>query len=89
MSTLLAHQPARIPLQQLRKGQMGRIAPSQLPPEDADMLRAMGLRPDATVRVCRLGHTCIVEVCDRLGGGCRIGLTRGLAERVMVAPLEV
>ncbi len=74
----------RISLHQLPKGTRGRIDSTDLPPADAAMLRAMGLRPDASVRMCRFGHTCIVEVCDRLGGGCRIGLSRALAERVVI-----
>jgi Fe2+ transport system protein FeoA len=75
-----------VPLHQLRKGDTGRIDASGLAHDDAELLRALGLRPEASVRVCRLGHTCIVELCDRLGGGCRIGMTKGLAERVMILP---
>ncbi len=74
----------RISLQQLRKGERARIAGTDLPPDDAAMLRALGLKPQAPVRMCRLGHTCIVELCDHLGGGCRIGLSKALAERVVV-----
>lgn len=59
------------------------------------MLRAMGLRPDATIRICRLGEPTIVEVlpgrpgagdlCNRPGGcRCRIGLSRMIAVRVKV-----
>ncbi len=81
---MTATQPSRISLQQLRKGDRGRIESTDLPADDAAMLRALGLRPEAPVRMCRMGQTCIVEVCDRLGGGCRIGLARSLAERVVV-----
>ena len=76
--------PDRISLHQLPRGTRGRIDSTDLPPADAAMLRAMGLRPDAPVRMCRLGRTCIVEVCDSLGGGCRIGLCRSLAQRVVI-----
>jgi hypothetical protein len=55
---------------------------------DGAVLRAMGLRPAAHVRVCRVGEPTIVEV---VGGpdkacryGCRIGLCRDLASKVMV-----
>lgn len=52
--------------------------------EDAKMLRAMGLRPDASVTMCRKGEPCIVSLMGACGGGCRIGLARGIAEKVMV-----
>jgi hypothetical protein len=62
-------------------------------PCDAALLRAMGLRPNATVRLCRLGEPCIVEVlngasedgCRGTGGcWCRIGLAKPLACAVVV-----
>lgn len=60
--------------------------------KDAAMLRAMGLRPQATVRLCRLGEPCIIEVMsagvEGCGDTCRIGLARTLADRVMVKPPE-
>ncbi len=57
---------------------------SDLEADGAATLRAMGLRPSVTVRVCRIGHPCIVEVGNVAGATCRIGLARPLAERVMV-----
>jgi hypothetical protein len=62
------------------------------------MLRAMGLRVNARVRICRLGEPCIVELvggtsanagatdaCPRGSAcTCRIGLAKPLARRVMV-----
>ena len=75
----------------LQAGQMATVFQTSLDPADAALLRAMGLRPAARIRVCRLGEPCIVEVmsgsdsCNRPGGcACRIGLARPLAERVMV-----
>jgi hypothetical protein len=61
--------------------------------EVSRLLRAMGLRPQAVVRVCRLGEPCIVEVttggttCGESGGCCRIGLARALASAVLVVPI--
>lgn len=67
--------------------------------DDAAYVRALGLRPSAFVRVCRAGQPCIVEVmagatedsacCQddaSLAGSCscRIGLSRELAQHVMV-----
>lgn len=65
-------------------------------PRDTAMLRAMGLAPAATIRLCRQGEPCILEVllseppaagdglCARADCRCRIGLTRYLAQRVKV-----
>lgn len=66
-------------------------------PADAAMVRAMGLRPNAMVRVCRQGDPTIIEVfsggggpadgpgmCSRPDCRCRLGLARVLAERVRV-----
>jgi hypothetical protein len=60
------------------------------------LLRAMGLRPNAAIRICRLGEPTIVEVlpsrpgegnrCARPDCRCRIGLAWTLAQRVMVFP---
>jgi len=62
--------------------------PDALDVRDAALLRAMGLRPNAKVRLCRLGEPCIVEVMTGAGDGtckgpggcwCRIGLAKPLA----------
>lgn len=79
-------QPFSMPLAQLKRGQTARVESASLERDDADLIRAMGLRPSATVRMCRLGQPCIVEVCDSTGPFCRIGLARDLASRVMVCP---
>jgi Fe2+ transport system protein FeoA len=83
--------PVGVCLTTLQAGQMATVFQTSLDPADAALLRAMGLRPSARIRVCRLGEPCIVEVmsgsdsCNRAGGcACRIGLARPLAERVMV-----
>ncbi len=69
-----------IPMTQLMRGQTGRIDCTQSHPDECSMLRAMGLRPDASVQMCRLGEPCIVS----LSGACRIGLAKDIASRVMV-----
>ncbi|MGV6815395.1 MAG: FeoA family protein [Phycisphaerales bacterium] len=69
-----------IPLTQLTRGQHGRIECTQAHPDDCSMLRAMGLRPEATIKMCRLGEPCIIS----LSGACRIGLSKDIASRVMV-----
>ncbi len=78
------------PLSKLKPGQTAIVRGGTLDASDAAYLRAMGVRPAALVRVCRLGHPCIIEVlsggreCCGLGS-CRIGLAKELAERVMVS----
>lgn len=82
------------PLCDLRPGQTGVLTAltvrGDLTEGDAAYLRAMGLRPQARVRICRLGQPCIVEVlsssesCGAAQCGCRIGLSRELAEHVLV-----
>lgn len=73
-----------IPLTQLTRGQRGRIMQEDAPTPDSSMLRAMGLRPDASIQMCRLGEPCIVSLSGACGGGCRIGLAKDIASRVMV-----
>lgn len=71
-------------------GQTGVVCQLCDDPRDAALLRAMGLRQNALVRVCRLGDPCIVEVLARDGCvascGSRIGLARPLARQVMIGP---
>ncbi len=73
-------------LSDLRPGDLASVCETCLDADDASLLRAMGLRPNATLRVCRLGDPCIIEVHTAAGGGCacRIGMARELASRVMV-----
>lgn len=87
-----------VPLTDLRPGQTGVVHAVDLAADDASLLRAMGLRTQMRVRLCRLGEPCIVEL---LGGSsldpsaandcprqaqcsCRIGLSRPLAASVRV-----
>ncbi len=73
-----------IPLTQLTRGQSGRVQIDSVPTDEIKMLRAMGLRPNASVTMCRLGEPCIVSLSGVCGGGCRIGLAKEIAGRVMV-----
>jgi Fe2+ transport system protein FeoA len=72
-----------IPLTQMSRGQSGRVQMDGTT-EEVKMLRAMGLRPNASVTMCRLGEPCIVSLSGACGGGCRIGLAKEIAGRVMV-----
>ena len=75
----------RIPLTQLSRGQSARIGSIEDTSDDVRTLRAMGLRPNASVVMCRMGEPCIVSLSGACGGGCRIGLSKEIASRVMVS----
>lgn len=88
MSVVQVGETAERFLGSLALGAEGRIRGAELEPRDAAMVRAMGLRPGAVVRVCRVGEPFIVEI---VSGGkecpcgvCRIGLGRGLAQRIQI-----
>ncbi len=82
--TTASTQTRTIPLTQLSKGQHGRVQIDGTVTDEVKMLRAMGLRPDASITMCRLGEPCIVSLSGICGGGCRIGLAKEIASRVMV-----
>ncbi len=80
-----------MPLSQLRSGDCGTVCECELEGHDGALLRAMGLCPNARVRLCRAGGRMIVAVGGigaegGRGGESRIGLARELADRIMVAP---
>ncbi|MBL0926296.1 MAG: ferrous iron transport protein A [Phycisphaerales bacterium] len=77
-----------ISLTQLQPGQEGVIRGASLGEDETAMLRAMGLRLNARVKMCRLGEPCIVHLVAGGGCGCRIGLARPLADKVRVGPIE-
>ena len=75
-----------VPLTQMVRGQRGVLRSAALEGGDGDMLMAMGLRPNCRLRLCRKGETCIVAVETGCGGGCRSGLDKRRAERLLVEP---
>ena len=78
--------PIRIPLSQLARGQRATVecsALDSLPNEHRCLLAAMGMGEQCEVRVCRPGTPCIVQI-DRT----RLGLPHGIADRIMVTPIE-
>lgn len=95
MSAAPAHAPIAsastpVALTSLRPGQTGVICEARLDPDDAALLRAMGLGDQVRIKLCRLGEPCIVALGNVEGrhchchGHCRIGLARGLARRIFV-----
>ncbi|MSR18188.1 MAG: ferrous iron transport protein A [Phycisphaerales bacterium] len=73
---------ARIPLNQLKRGQRATVdcsALTELPERERCLLAAMGMADACKVRVCRSGSPCIIQVDTT-----RIGLSRELASRITV-----
>lgn len=86
MSLLTEAPPASTPLSACRPGDIGRVTQISLPASDASMLRAMGLRVGAMVRISRVGEPSVVEVISghecRCHCRCRIGVARTLAAAI-------
>ncbi len=76
--------PNEISLASLRRGETGVVVAVRADGDDVLMLESMGLRPNASVRVCRTGRTCVVAADEPGGCPCRLGIERRLAERVFV-----
>ena len=55
-------------------GQTGVVCETCMDKRDAAMLRAMGLRPQARIRVCRMGEPWIVEVLPGGAGASGVGV---------------
>lgn len=68
----------------MASGQCGVIRGMAATGADAAYLRAMGLRPNQRIRLCRANGPWIVEVGCQGGPASRIGLARSLAEQVQV-----
>lgn len=65
-------------------GECGIIRQNLASGADAAYLRALGLRVNQRVRLCRAAGSWIVEVGCQGGPACRIGLARDMAEQVRV-----
>lgn len=70
-----------VPLTLLRAGARATVHYREMGCEDCELLNAMGLTDRCTLRVCQAGSPCIVQA-----GGTRLGLTRPLAQRILVIP---
>lgn len=69
-------------------GWIGRVVAADLPASEAAMLRAMGLRPGAVIRVCRRGVPTVVEVVSghqcKCHCRCRIGIAAEVGRAIVV-----
>lgn len=78
------------PLTAWRAGAIAQVARIDLEQGEASMLRAMGLRPGALVRLSRVGEPSVIEVVSghtcRCHCRCRIGVARAVASRIILRP---
>ena len=68
-----------IPLSELKTSEEAVVHVANLEYEERISLAAMGLREDATFRLCQQGTPCIVQV-----EATRLGLSREVTERILV-----
>ena len=73
--------PAPIRLSDLALGDTARLHQTDLDESTVRLLSALGLTPSSEFRLCKRGEPCIVQV-----RATRIGLSRGVADRIMVVP---
>ena len=77
------HLPNQTPirLSDLRSGQSARLHTATLAANDCALLKALGLTDHCMLRICKVGEPCIVQVHST-----RIGLSRSVAEGILVVP---
>jgi Fe2+ transport system protein FeoA len=73
-----------IRLSQLALGRRARLHTAELAPQDCALLRALGLTDRCSLRICKIGEPCIVEVRST-----RIGLSKSVAHGIFVVPESV
>lgn len=71
-----------VSLAQLTVGSLARFHATDLSPDAAHQLRALGLTTECQVRLCKKGEPSIVQVRST-----RIGLARDVARRIFVVPV--
>ena len=70
-----------IPLSAVQPGRLATVVDRLMSEDDAELLNAMGLVDGASVRVCRGGPRCIIQV-----SATRLALAPDVACRVLVLP---
>lgn len=73
-----------IRLSDLPSGAFARLHTAGVPGEDGALLRALGLTEHSRLKLCKSGEPCIVQVRTT-----RIGLSRQVAEQLLVVPEPV
>jgi Fe2+ transport system protein FeoA len=70
-----------VPLSALALGDTARIHGTSLDEGTVRLLGALGMTPSSEFRLCKAGEPCIIQV-----RATRIGLSRGVADRIIVMP---
>ena len=76
----LPSEPA-IRLSDLRPGRRARLHATHAAPQDCALLAALGLTDRCVLSICKMGEPCIVQVRST-----RIGISRSVAEAILVVP---
>ncbi len=71
-----------VPLSALERGSRATVHRCLLSGDEGELLAAMGLADRCTLRVCRRGEPCIVQIAAT-----RLGLSAAVARRVLVVPV--
>jgi Fe2+ transport system protein FeoA len=71
-----------IPLTDLAVGGTARLHAADIDRSVIRLLRALGLTQSAELRLCKTGEPCIIQV-----RATRIGLSREIADRILVVPI--
>ena len=79
----MARTDTPIPLTQLTPGARAVVVDRQVGCDDCEVLSAMGLTDGCSVKVCRGGANCIIEVART-----RLGISSGIARRILVRLAE-
>ena len=72
---------APVRLSDLTPGRRARLLKASLTPQDCALLSALGMTDRCILRICKVGEPCIVQVQST-----RIGLSRAVADGIMVVP---
>jgi Fe2+ transport system protein FeoA len=72
---------APVRLSDLAPGRRARLLKASLAPQDCALLSALGMTDRCVLRICKVGEPCIVQVQST-----RIGLSRAVADGIMVVP---
>jgi Fe2+ transport system protein FeoA len=77
------HTPGPIPLTKLSVGTTAHVHTADVDPPTAQFLCAVGLTGTCAFRLCKAGEPCIIQVRST-----RIGLSRHVADRILVVPTQ-
>ncbi len=78
------HTSGSVPLNCMKRGDEGVICETCLDDSDDAFVKALGVRPNRCIRVCRASGSCVIEVGSGRGTWSRVALSRTLASGIRV-----